>query len=114
MSLIIHRCTTCRQPDYWRDEQGRRKTAGDKVDGAQVAAVLRRTCCRRSASWGPSETAPRWSTVTFRPVTEVEQPGGVAAGAVGGSSTCNCDECWALWMQLTGASRRPRHLQAVK
>lgn len=115
--LIIHRCTTCGNPDYWRDDQGRKKTAGDKVDGQAVPAAQRRGCCRKSASWGPPETAPRWSTVTFEQITEVMPPGGLAAGAgsttSGASLTCDCDQCWALWRQLTGQTRKPRHLAAV-
>lgn len=108
--LIRHRCTTCGQPDYWHDDRGRKKTAGDKLDDVRVPAADRRGCCRRSSSWGPSETAPRWSGVTFERIAELLPPGGQAAGT---STTCDCDECWALWMQLTGATRKPRHLAAV-
>lgn len=116
--LIVHRCTTCGHPDYWHDwhdDGGRKKTAGNKVDGKQVAASDRRGCCRRSASWGPSQVAPRWSTVTFERIAEVLPPGGLAAGvtAADGSTSCDCDECWALWKQTTGQTRKPRHLAAV-
>lgn len=113
--LIIHRCATCKKPDYWCDDSGRKKVAGDKVDGKQVPAAERRGCCRRSASWGPSETAPRWSTVTFERITEVLPPGELAAGTTvgGGSTSCACDECWALWKQESGQTRKPRHLAAV-
>lgn len=108
--LIIHRCTKCGQPDYWRDVGGRKRTAGDKIDGKQVAAAERRGCCRRSASWGPSETAPRWTTPGCEPITAVLPPGDKAGG---GATTCDCDECWALWKQQTGQTRKPRHLTAV-
>jgi hypothetical protein len=110
MSLIIHRCTTCGQPDYWHDAGGRR-TAGDQVDGEKVPAQRRRSCCRRS-NWGPPETAPRWSTATYERITEVLQPGLVAAGVgVSAATSCNCDDCWALYRELTGSRRR--HLAAV-
>lgn len=108
--LIVHRCTTCKQPDYWHDDHGRKHTAGDKLDGKVVPAANRRGCCRRSASWSPPETAPRWTTPLCEPITEVLQPGDKVGG---GASTCDCDDCWALWMELTGAKRKPRHLAAV-
>lgn len=112
--LIIHRCTTCKHPDYWRDDSGRKKVAGDKVDGKQVPAAERRGCCRRSASWGPSETAPRWRALTFEPVTEVLEPGSKTSNVLNAASTCDCDECWALYREVTGTkARRGRHLAAV-
>lgn len=108
--LIVHRCTTCGQPDYWHDDNARKVTAGDKVDGKVVPAAQRRGCCRRSASWGPPAVAPEWRTSTKELIAEVRQPG----EQVGGNSrTCDCDACWAVWMELTGAKRKPRHLAAV-
>lgn len=106
--LIIHRCPTCKSPDYWAWHGGK-KTAGDKVDGAVVPIGERRHCCR-STRWSKPETAPRWTSPDHVPITEVLQPGEPAPG---GTATCNCDECWALWLQLTGAKKKPRRLQAV-
>lgn len=110
--LIIHRCATatCRQPDYWHDDGGRRTTAGEQVDGETVTEARRRRCPRHRKGWGPSETAPRWTTPGCEPITEVLPPGNKAGG---GSTTCDCDECWELWKQLTGQTRKPRHPAAV-
>lgn len=111
--LIVHRCNACRQPDYWHDRDGRKTTAGDKVDGKTVPDADRRTCCGRRADWGAPETAPRWKTLTYEPIAEALQPGSKTDSSMAAATSCDCDDCWALWMQLTGATRRPRHLAAV-
>ena len=106
--LIIHRCGTCKQPDYWRDNTG--DTAGDTVDGQPVTTKAQRTCCNRSRNWGPPETAPRWRSLTLEPVAEVLPPGDKAGG---NATTCDCDDCWALYRELVPDATPSRHLAAV-
>jgi hypothetical protein len=106
--LIIHRCTTCNQPDHWRDTTG--KTAGATVDGQAVSTREQRTCCDRRASWGPPETAPRWKTLTCEPITEVCEPGGKGNGGHQAATTCDCDACWALYRELVPDAHPARHL----
>ena len=108
--LIIHRCGTCKQPDYWRDNA---KTAGAKVDGERVPAPQRRTCCNRSVNWGPPETAPRWRTRDGKPVTEIAEPGSSTNGGFNPGFSCNCDDCWALYRELVPDAKPTRHLAAV-
>lgn len=102
--LILHRCTTCNHPDYWQDQQGSKSIAGSKVNGKAAPVGDRRTCCRPSGRWGPPESAPRWDAAG-KPVATVLAPGEMQGG---NSRTCNCDDCWALYRELTGTKSKAR------
>lgn len=94
--LILHRCRTCNQPDYWRGDTG--TTAGPTLNGKPTPGDKARTCCR-SRRWGPSQTAPRLQgPPTHAPIAEVLPPGGRAPG---GATSCDCDDCKRLYAELT-------------
>lgn len=92
MSLIMHRCTACRHPDFFHDT-----AIGDCSYGHCSAG-------RHTFTPGPSETM-----VTYTPAGEfVRQctPPGTRHTAFGrgGFDTCSCRQCWRLYRQRDEAS----------
>jgi hypothetical protein len=91
VSIIVHRCPTCRKPDYWA---GSGTAAGRTVNGEQPGRGESRTC--HGSTWDDPELAPTFDYEGNRE-PEVIPPGG-AFGA--GSRTCDCDDCQAFYAQV--------------
>jgi hypothetical protein len=83
--LIVHRCQTCGHPDYWASRLGPTIDNRKHCEGG---------CGCRRCTWGPPETAPRWSSADNTPVTTPAEPGTLG--------TCACDDCRALYAELVG------------
>lgn len=93
MSLIIHRCTECGDPDFWhRDHQSSEPTVCDGL-----------MCGSHRFTGGPSELLPTYSD--SGPVTSIVTPGSTWRGfGQKPVHACGCEKCKALHAEARGAA----------